>query len=108
MSSYIYVSAASSNGANVIFRLFFQLDISIVERGMFTKPELDEICTQLSPNEWINPHKSMLGLGSYDINVIMRALRAKGCEGIWFDKRKYAQNLSVTFESFRPLLAVCK
>lgn len=31
----------------------------------------------------------MLGLGNYDINVIMAALQIKkNCEAIWFDKRK--------------------
>lgn len=31
----------------------------------------------------------MLGLGNYDINVIMAALqKKKNCEAIWFDKRK--------------------
>ncbi|KAJ0180275.1 hypothetical protein K1T71_003679 [Dendrolimus kikuchii] len=57
-------------------------------RGTFSKSELDAICSRLSPNVWINPHRSMLGLGNYDINVIMAALQKKGCEAIWFDKRK--------------------
>lgn len=57
-------------------------------KGTFTKVQLDDICRQLSPNDWINPHKSILGLGNYDINVIMTALQIKGCEAIWFDKRK--------------------
>lgn len=56
--------------------------------GSFVKSELDEICEQLSPCEWINPHRSVLGLGNYDINVIMTALQTKGYEAIWFDKRK--------------------
>ncbi|PSN44493.1 Josephin-like protein [Blattella germanica] len=58
------------------------------ERDAFSKAELDEICYSLSPNVWINPHKSLLGLGNYDINVIMAALQRKGYEAIWFDKRK--------------------
>ncbi|CAH0406691.1 unnamed protein product [Chilo suppressalis] len=57
-------------------------------RGTFSKSELDAICSRLSPNVWINPHRSMLGLGNYDINVIMAALQKKGCEAVWFDKRK--------------------
>ncbi|XP_034950138.1 josephin-2-like [Chelonus insularis] len=57
------------------------------ERG-FSKQELDQICYGLSPDVWINPHKSLLGLGNYDINVIMAALQKKGCEAIWFDKRR--------------------
>ncbi|KAL4714083.1 hypothetical protein ACJJTC_008437 [Scirpophaga incertulas] len=57
-------------------------------QGTYTKSELDTICSRLSPNVWINPHRSVLGLGNYDINVIMAALQKKGCEAIWFDKRK--------------------
>lgn len=37
---------------------------------------------------WINPHKSLLGLGNYDINVIMAALQLRGREAVWFDKRR--------------------
>ncbi|XP_015524155.1 josephin-2 [Neodiprion lecontei] len=54
----------------------------------FTKQELDQICYSLSPDVWINPHKSLLGLGNYDINVIMAALQRKGHEAVWFDKRR--------------------
>uniref|UniRef100_A0A2A4J3A8 Josephin-2 n=1 Tax=Heliothis virescens TaxID=7102 RepID=A0A2A4J3A8_HELVI len=57
-------------------------------RATYSKSELDAICSRLSPNVWINPHRSMLGLGNYDINVIMAALQKKGCEAVWFDKRK--------------------
>lgn len=57
-------------------------------KDAFTKMELDYICHSLSPDNWINPHKSMLGLGNYDINVIMKALQSRGYETIWFDKRK--------------------
>ncbi|XP_036331665.1 josephin-like protein isoform X1 [Rhagoletis pomonella] len=54
----------------------------------YTKEQLDQICNDLSPNVWINPHRSPLGLGNYDINVIMTALQIRNCEAIWFDKRK--------------------
>jgi josephin len=30
----------------------------------------------------------MLGLGNYDVNVLMTALQSKGYEAKWFDKRK--------------------
>lgn len=62
--------------------------VHISERGSYSKIELDEICKHLS-DEWINPHRSMLGLGNYDINVIMTALQKKGCAAVWFDKRKW-------------------
>lgn len=58
------------------------------ESNTFTKSELDAICHSLSPNVWINPHKSFLGLGNYDINVIMAALQRKNYEALWYDKRK--------------------
>lgn len=55
----------------------------------FSKQTLDEICHRfLSPDHLVNPHKSVLGLGNYDVNVIMSALQLKGYEAIWFDKRK--------------------
>lgn len=54
----------------------------------FSKVDLDEICLNLSPQSWMNPHRSMLGLGNYDINVIMAALQKKGYETNWFDRRK--------------------
>ncbi|XP_075725453.1 josephin-1 isoform X1 [Rhipicephalus microplus] len=55
----------------------------------FTKGSLDDICHRfLSPDHLVNPHKSMLGLGNYDVNVIMSALQLRGYEAIWFDKRK--------------------
>ncbi|ALC40677.1 CG3781 [Drosophila busckii] len=54
----------------------------------YTKTELDNICNNLSPNVWVNPHRSLLGLGNYDINVIMTALQKRNFEAVWFDKRK--------------------
>lgn len=54
----------------------------------YTKTQLDDICYRLSPDRFINPHKSVLGLGNYDVNVLMAALQLKNCEAVWFDKRK--------------------
>ncbi|XP_076251648.1 josephin-2-like [Rhynchophorus ferrugineus] len=58
------------------------------DRTAFSKNELDSICHTLSPENWINPHRSILGLGNYDVNVIMSALQSRGYDMIWFDKRK--------------------
>ncbi|XP_041364493.1 josephin-2-like isoform X2 [Gigantopelta aegis] len=57
-------------------------------QGAFTKKDLDELCNKLSPDAFFNPHRSILGLGNYDVNVIMAALQKKGYDTIWFDKRK--------------------
>ena len=54
----------------------------------FDKAELDIICKELSPDTWFNPHKSALGLGNYDVNVVMTALQRRGYKTLWFDKRK--------------------
>jgi len=54
----------------------------------FTKSDLDAICNKLSPSSWINPHKSVFGLGNYDVNILMTALQGWGYKTVWFDKRK--------------------
>ena len=59
----------------------------------FTKSDLDAICTRLSPNTWINPHKSMIGLGNYDVNILMTGLQDWGYKTIWFDKRKSVETI---------------
>ena len=56
----------------------------------FSKSQLDAICKELNPSAWLNPHRSSLGLGNYDVNVIMMALQKKGFKTIWFDKRRYS------------------
>jgi len=54
----------------------------------FTKSQLDELCLRLSPGNWINPHRSMFGLGNYDVNVVMAALQTAQCDLVWWDKRR--------------------
>ncbi|XP_071966036.1 josephin-2-like [Antedon mediterranea] len=61
----------------------------------FQKQNLDEICQSLAPSSRPNPHKSMLGLGNYDINVIMAALQRKDCEAVWWDKRRNPNELNL-------------
>lgn len=58
------------------------------DQKAFCKKDLDDICIRLSPDHFINPHRSLLGLGNYDVNVLMAAVQTKSCETIWFDKRK--------------------
>lgn len=59
----------------------------------FTKENLDEICYKLSPDAMLNPHKSVLGTGDYDVNVIMAALQQKGYAAVWWDKRRNINSL---------------
>ncbi|XP_032834332.1 josephin-1 [Petromyzon marinus] len=62
--------------------------------GAFNKEQLDEICQRLSPDSMLNPHKSMLGTGNYDVNVIMAALQTKACEAVWWDKRRDVDSIA--------------
>ncbi|GBL98802.1 Josephin-1 [Araneus ventricosus] len=63
------------------------------DKNAFNKQILDNICHSLSPDNLVNPHKSLLGLGNYDVNVLMAALQLKGYEAMWFDKRKDPSNI---------------
>nr|XP_017089740.2 josephin-like protein [Drosophila bipectinata] len=56
--------------------------------GMFSKSDLDHYCYTLTPRSWLNPHRSWIGWGNYDINVIMYALNQQRCETVWFDRRR--------------------
>ncbi|KAH8272606.1 hypothetical protein KR018_004053, partial [Drosophila ironensis] len=62
---------------------------------LYSKNDLDDICVHLCPTGWINPHRSFLGLGNYDINVIIAALKTRNCEVVWFDKRKDPSSINL-------------
>ena len=55
------------------------------------RKEMNEICNNLSPNSMMNPHKSVLGVGNYDINAIMAVMSMRGYEVVWFDKRRQVE-----------------
>jgi len=61
---------------------------NLLQEKAFNKSDLDEICLQLNDSQWWNPHRSPLGLGNYDVNVMMAALQLKEYQAVWFDKRK--------------------
>ena len=52
------------------------------------REEMNDVCKELNPSSWFNPHMSMFGIGNYDINAIMAVLSKRGYEVIWFDKRR--------------------
>ena len=57
------------------------------EKDAYSKADLDAISYNLSPEKFVNPHKNVLGLGNYDVNVLMAALQLRDYEVVWFDKR---------------------
>ncbi|XP_037676234.1 josephin-2 isoform X1 [Choloepus didactylus] len=42
----------------------------------------------LAPDSRLNPHRSLLGTGNYDVNVIMAALQGLGLAAVWWDRRR--------------------
>lgn len=62
---------------------------NLLQSAAFSVADLNAICEQLTPGKGFrNPHKSMIGLGNWDVNVIMRALQTKDLQVSWFDRRK--------------------
>ena len=58
------------------------------------KAELDALCDTLDPPVcggwclcWLNKHRHWLGLGDYDVNVLLCALESRGLVGSWWDAR---------------------
>ena len=73
---------------------------------VFTKVLFDEICYELS-NSYINPHKSILNIGNYDINSIIKALEMKNMTVTWYDKRIPITKESICLEqSFGYILNI--
>ncbi|KAM4721691.1 josephin-2 [Rhinophrynus dorsalis] len=66
--------------------------------NLLQKPQIsyqlaEEICRGLAPNSMINPHRSFLGTGNYDVNVIMAALQTLDYAAVWWDKRRSLESL---------------
>lgn len=51
---------------------------------------------RLAPQCVVNPHRSVLGTGNYDVNVIIAALQSRDLAAVWWDKRRWAQHLIET------------
>uniref|UniRef100_A0A9L0IS64 Josephin-2 n=1 Tax=Equus asinus TaxID=9793 RepID=A0A9L0IS64_EQUAS len=50
---------------------------------------------QLAPDSRLNPHRSLLGTGNYDVNVIMAALQGLGLAAVWWDRRRSLSQLAL-------------
>ncbi|XP_055499815.1 LOW QUALITY PROTEIN: josephin-2-like [Leucoraja erinacea] len=69
---------------------------NLLQRSVFGKDSLDELCYRLSPDTLFNPHRSLLGTGNYDANVLMAALLTEGLSAVWWDKRRSLGSLSLS------------
>ncbi|VDO94066.1 unnamed protein product [Heligmosomoides polygyrus] len=74
----------------------------LLQRPHFTPEALDEICYSLNDSRWFNPHRSMLGLGNYDANVLMSALAMHDYNVVWFDGRLPVER--IRFENLDALI----
>ncbi|NXL12822.1 JOS2 protein, partial [Mesembrinibis cayennensis] len=79
---------------------------NVLQRPCFTRRAADAIChrraplpppktTPLAPDARLNPHRSLLGTGNYDVNVIMAALQSLGLAAVWWDKRRSLERLAL-------------
>ncbi|KAK2498458.1 hypothetical protein MC885_010582 [Smutsia gigantea] len=50
---------------------------------------------RLAPDSRLNPHRSLLGTGNYDVNVIMAALQGLGLATVWWDRRRPPSQLAL-------------
>ncbi|XP_025125843.1 josephin-2 isoform X2 [Bubalus bubalis] len=61
---------------------------NVLQQQLFSQEAADEICKRLAPDSRLNPHRSLLGTGNYDVNVIMAALQGQGLAAVWWDRRR--------------------
>ncbi|XP_028928909.1 josephin-2 [Ornithorhynchus anatinus] len=61
---------------------------NVLQQRLFTQEAADDICKRLAPDSRLNPHRSLLGTGNYDVNVIMAALQGLGLAAVWWDRRR--------------------
>ncbi|KAE8611993.1 hypothetical protein XENTR_v10012663 [Xenopus tropicalis] len=66
---------------------------NLLQKPEFSHQRAEEICRGLAPNSMINPHRSLLGTGNYDVNVIMAALQTMDYAAVWWDKRRSLESL---------------
>ncbi|NXQ51521.1 JOS2 protein, partial [Anthoscopus minutus] len=66
---------------------------NLLQRPWLSKAAADGICQRLAPRARPNPHRSPLGTGNYDINVVMAALATLGLAAVWWDKRRSLERL---------------
>lgn len=63
---------------------------ALLRRKAFTPTSLDEIADSLvfeDRQSWFNPHRSALGLGDYDANVLLIALERQGLSSKWVSNK---------------------
>ncbi|XP_030053888.1 josephin-2 [Microcaecilia unicolor] len=68
---------------------------NVLQEKHFSQEAADDICKRLAPDSRWNPHRSVLGTGNYDVNVIMTALQSLDFATVWWDKRRSVEQLAL-------------
>eukprot|EP00160_Parvularia_atlantis_P018869 Unigene7163_Nuclearia_a/m.21976 Unigene7163_Nuclearia_a/g.21976 ORF Unigene7163_Nuclearia_a/g.21976 Unigene7163_Nuclearia_a/m.21976 type:complete len:183 (-) Unigene7163_Nuclearia_a:2-550(-) len=81
---------------------------NLLQRERFTKADLDALADELAAASsaleasgsagwwgWLggHPHRSLLGLGNFDVNVLEAALLREGLHVVWMDARRDVRRL---------------
>lgn len=62
---------------------------NLLQKQRYKKADFDSACLQLAPDSsWFNPHRSCLGIGNYDVNVVSLLLEQEGYMVKWHDQRQ--------------------
>lgn len=62
---------------------------NVLQQQFFSQEVVDEICKRLVLDFWLNFYCSFLGIGNYDVNVIMVVLQGLGLVVVWWDRRRF-------------------
>ncbi|CAN8068657.1 unnamed protein product [Agarophyton chilense] len=72
---------------------------ALLKYPAYTPASLDAIADDLrsyhgaNTNHFRHPHRSMLGMGDYDINVLLVALQQHGMSARWFSQKQQIQSV---------------
>lgn len=77
---------------------------ALLQKKHFSKKMLDGYCKKLNiTNKTINPHKSVLGTGYYDANVLEFALNEEGIKTHWYNVKNVKKfNLNKAISEISP------
>lgn len=79
---------------------------NLLQTRRYSKRDFDEACVALSPpppQAWWhrNPHRSVWGIGDYDVNAVTVLLQQQGFSVTWHDRR-----IALTSETLQNLVGV--
>ena len=61
---------------------------NLLGESCFNGADFERFAEELTPGSWWNPHKAVLGLGNYDVNVLEYALLKRDVAIEWHDNRR--------------------